>query len=96
MDSLREEDRSINHHGTTLSTGEGSNAIQVRPAESDLVARREDVEVDARKRLYEQIEKANRNKNKLARCKKVGHVYIPAVVLVFAFVYWGYGLSQMA
>ena len=58
MDSLREEDRSINHHGTTLSTGEGSNAIQVRPAESDLVARREDVEVDARKRLYEQM-KAN-------------------------------------
>ena len=56
MDSLREEDRSINHHGTTMSTGEGSNSIRVRPAGSDLVSRREDVEVDARKRLYEQIE----------------------------------------
>ena len=96
MDSLREEDRGINHHGTILSTGEGSNAIQVRPADSDLIARREDVEVDARKKLYEQIEKVNKNKNKLARCKNIGHVYLQAVVVVFSSVYWGYGLSQMA
>ena len=96
MDTLREEDRSINHHGKTMSTGGSTNAIQVRPLNTELVDRREDVELEARKRLYKQIAESNQNKAKLATCKRVGHVYIPAVVMVFAAVYWGYGLAQMA
>ena len=95
MDSLKEEDREINHHGSKMSTGGSTTAIQVRPADSALVARREDVDVQARKKLYEQLLQSNTNKAKLATCRKVGRVYIPVVVGLFASVYWGYGLSQM-
>ena len=95
MDSLKEEDREINHHGSKMSTGGSTTAIQVRPAENALVARREDVEVQVRKKLYEQLLQSSRNRAKLATCRRVGRVYIPVVVGLFDSVYWGYGLSQM-
>ena len=96
MDQLKEDDREINHHGTKISVGEASNNEHVRPAHSALVSRREDVEVEAKRQLYEQINQSNKNKKALAECKRIGRVYIPAVALTFSGVYWGYGLSQMS
>ena len=96
MDQLKEDDREINHHGTKISVGEASTTELVRPAHSALVSRREDVEVEAKRKLYEQIKQSNKNKKALATCKRIGRVYIPAVALTFSGVYWGYGLSQMS
>ena len=96
MDSLKEEDREINRHGSKLNTRDSKNAIHVKPAVNTLIARREDVEVQARKELYERILQTNKSKARLATLKKVGRVYIHAVVGGFSTVYWGYGLSHMA
>ena len=56
----------------------------------------EDVEVEAKRQLYEQINQSNKNKKALTACKRIGRVYIPAVALTFSGVYLGYGLSQMS
>ena len=88
MDSLREDDRTTNQQESAVQIGQAVSAVQVLPAHSGM-------EGEAKERLSSHREKANRNKTKLARCKTLGQVYIPAIALVFAFVYWGYGLSQI-
>ena len=96
MDLLKEDDREINHHGSKVAVGDATNNIHVRPADSALVSRREDVEVQAKKKLYEQIKQSNKNKSRLATCKRIGRFYIPLLVVTFSVTYWGYGLSQMS
>ena len=103
MDTLRDEEREINHHGNKLNVGDDNkdgsemtpvgSIVKVSPA--DLKHRREDLEVEARKKFYEQIGKGQRNKDKLRRCKRIGRVHIPTFIIIFVMVYWVYGLSNM-
>ena len=103
MDTLRGEDREINHHGVPRNIGEEKGDItEVTPVEkvnkvasADLRHRREDLEVAARKQFYENISKQNKNKERLVKCKKIGRVYIPTFIISFVIIYWVFGLSQM-
>ena len=85
MDSLREDNWTTNQQESAVRVGRAVSALKVLPAHSGM-----------EERLSGHIENADRNKTKLARCKKVGQVQIPAIAVFFAFVYWGYGLSQIA
>ena len=103
MDTLRGEEREINHHGKKLNVGdENKDESEMTPVESivrvspaDLKHRREDLEVEARKKFYEQIGRDQRNKDKLARCKRIGRVHIPIFIIAFVTVYWVFGLISM-
>ena len=102
-DTLREDVKEVNHHGKMRKV-EGDddgdddmapveNIIKVSPA--DLKHRREDKEVEARKQYYQQIARAQKNKEKLRRCKKFGRRDIPTFIIIFVTVYWVFGLSNM-
>ena len=103
MDTLRGDDREINHHGVMRSVGEeDEKTTEVTPVEKinkvsamDLRHRREDLEVAARKEFYKKLREGEKNKEKLIKCKKIGRVYIPTVITIFVVIYWGFGLSQM-
>ena len=103
MDTLRTDDREINHHGVPIVVGDDNDGITlVTPVEevikvpsANLRHRREDLEVKARKQFYENISKESTNKEKLAMCKRIGRVYIPVIILLFVTIYWVFGLSQM-
>ena len=104
MDTLREEDREINHHGKPRDVGDKDkdeaeltpveNVVKVSPA--NLRHRNEAKEVDARRNFYNQIKQAQRNKDKLKRCKRIGRVDIPIVIFVFVLSYWVYGITSMS
>ena len=103
MDTLRDDDREINHHGKPRNVGEENkdasemapveNIVKVSPA--DLKHRREDLELEARKKFYKQIGLVQKNKDKLRRCKRIGRVEIPTFIIIFVTVYWMFGLSNM-
>ena len=103
MDTLRGDDREINHHGVPRNVGEEEGPItEVTPVEkvnkvasADLRHRREDLEVAARKQYYENISHHNQNKKRLAKCKKIGRTFIPIIISSFVLIYWVFGLSQM-
>ena len=102
-DTLREDPKEINHHGKPRDVEEETrddskmatieNVIKVSPA--DLKHRREDKEVEARRQYYKEIAKIKKNKEKLLRCKGIGHVYIPIFITFLVTIYWVYGLSNM-
>ena len=102
-DTLREDVKEVNHHGKPRKVdGDDEkdddlapvgNIVTVAPA--DLKHRREDKEVAARKQFYEEIARAQLNKEKIRRCKQFGRRDIPAVVTVFVITYWAFGLSKM-
>ena len=103
MDTLREDDREINHHGKPRNVGEENedsgmppveNTVKVAPA--DLRHRREDREVEVRKNFYKQIKQAQKNKDRLNRCKRIGRIDIPTVIFIFVLLYWVYGLRSMS
>ena len=104
MDTLREDDREINHHGKPRDVGEDNkedsamtpveNTVKVAPA--DLRHRREDREVEARKNFYKQIKQAKKNKDRLIRCKRIGRIEIPTIIFIFVLLYWFYGLRNMS
>ena len=100
MDTLRSEDREINHHGVKREVGEDKSAKEGLPSveivsPSDLRHRREDKEVEARKKYYDGIKNSLKKKERLAKCKKIGRVYIPIFIITFVCIFWGYGLSQI-
>ena len=108
IDYLRnDDDREINHHGTTIkaeSTSEtnetGPNITQVLPAPSsslDLVSRDEKVQVTALKNHYamlQQEKEAKRNLKRLNICLKFAHVYNPIAAISFVSIYWFFGLKE--
>ena len=98
MDTLRgDEDREINHHGTARKVGEEmNNSDTVLPfSENDLRHREEKKELEARKAFYDHMKQKERNEEQLKFCKKIGKQFIPTICLIFASVYWLYGLSQL-
>ena len=103
MDTLRGEDREVNHHGVMRDVGGNKKDVaEVTPVETinkvspgDLRHRREDLEVEARKQYYQNIKKSSNNKQKLAKYKRIGRVHIPGVISAFVIVFWVYGLSNM-
>ena len=97
MDVLRgEEDREVNHHGTTRTVGGGTGGNVVLPfSGSELRHRDEQKELKARKEYYKQIKQKEKNKSTLNFCKKIGKQIIPTVCILFAVFYWSYGLSQL-
>ena len=103
MDTLREEDREINHHGVRRDVGGDKNGVsEVTPVETihkispgDLRHRREDVEVKARKEYYKMIKNSTNKKEMLAKCKRIGRFHIPVVIITFVTTFWIYGLSNM-
>ena len=98
MDTLRdEEDREINHHGTTRKVGDeadGSDPV-FNLSGNDLRHRDEKKELEARKQFYKQMDRKKKNKKQLKFCKKIGKQIIPVVCILFSTVYWTYGLSQL-
>ena len=104
MDYLREdEDREINHHGTTIKpnqTEEEGGITLVLPAESsnsnmDLISRNEKTQVSALKKHYLMMEKKRKkNKKRLDFCHKIAHVYNPLAAITFVLVYWAVGLKE--
>ena len=96
MDTLRGEGREINHHGKKIDVSEVTPVETInKVSPGDLRHRREDLEVAARKQFYENIKETSTNKQKLAKCKRIGRVHIPGVISTFVIVFWVYGLSNM-
>ena len=105
MDTLKDdEEREINHHGKPMAVGEESNDDPYLPPVENIVKvsgaelrhRREDRQVAAQKDFYNQIRQAQRNKDRLRRCKRIGKVEIPTIIIIFVLIYWVYGLRNMA
>ena len=106
IDYLRnDEDREINHHGTTIKpnkTEDDPSITQVQPADSsnikmDLISRNEETQVNALKAHYAKLEKDNqtrKNEKKLKLCLRFAHVYNPIAALSFVSVYWILGLKE--
>ena len=111
MDLLRNDDeREINHHGAVVTPGkpEDSNVILTRvspepvPVEtttraSDLVSRKEDVQVAALKDHYHTLKRNRTEENKqkkLRICMKFARMYNPACAVIFVCIYWFVGLRQ--
>ena len=108
IDYLRnDEDREINHHGTTVKPNQDNienepSITQVLPAESskvnlDLISRNEKTQVSALKEHYDKIEKEKqfrKNEQRLQTCLKFAHVYNPLAALTFVAVYWFLGMRQ--
>ena len=103
-DTLREEVKEVNHHGKPRKVeadDDGDSGMApvedvVKVSPLDLRHRREDKEVEARRQYYQQIEKAQKNKDKLRRCKKFGRRDIPTFIITFVIIYWVFGLSNMS
>ena len=103
MDTLRGDDRQINHHGVMRDVGGDEKGVtEVTPVEpvnnispGDLRHRREDLEVKARKQYYEILKKSSNNKKMLARCKRIRIFHIPGVINTLVIICWTYGLSNM-
>ena len=104
MDYLREdEDREINHHGTTITPNQTEDDVSIThvlPAQSsnfdtNLISRNEKTQVTALKKHYLMLEKQKKkNKRRLELCQKVAHVYNPIAALIFVSVYWILGLKE--
>merc|ERR1719474_1152174 len=106
MENLNDdEDRTINHHGVAMDVGEKSSntsVIRVAPspenhiARSDLISKKEDIQVNALKELYDSYENntSSKNKKKQRFIKKVSMTYIPLVVIIFVISYWIIGLRN--
>ena len=102
MDLLRdEEDRNINHHGTTIKPGGDDNessVIKVNPVPTtksmDLVSRDEEIQVNALKRHYAALNQTKKNQRKLETCRRFALIYIPILAIFFVCVYWTVGLRQ--
>ena len=93
MDCNRSENREINHHGKSVSV-DGSETVVVPFSDtrnSGLIARKENVQVDALKKMYKE---ANVNKNNIKRGEFLGKKLIPTLIIIFSIVYWTYGLSN--
>ena len=100
-DTLREEVKEVNHHGKPRKVeadDDGMAPVEdvVKVSPADLKHRREDKEVAARREYYQQIAKAQKNKDKLRRCKKFGRRDIPTFIITFVTIYWVFGLSNMS
>ena len=108
IDHLRnDEDREINHHGTTVKPNQDNmenepSITHVLPAvipnaNPDLVSRNEKIQVSALKEHYQKMEKDNqfrRNERNLKICLKFAHVYNPLAALTFVALYWFLGLKE--
>ena len=105
IDYLRnDEDREINHHGTTIKPqqeeDENPSITHVLPAsstyvKSDLISRNEKTQVSALKTHYFALEKKKKtNERRLKVCLKFAHVYNPIAALTFVSVYWILGLKK--
>ena len=110
MDYLRNDDeREINHHGTTIKPNneednkdDEQGITKVLPINNtemnlNLISRNEEIQVNALKTHYANLEKEKRSKRNLRRlalCMKFAHVYNPVAALSFVSIYWILGLRQ--
>ena len=73
------------------------DVVHVAPAQdsrkSDLISRHEDVQVNALKKHYQEAEV---RENSIKFGELVGRKVIPALVILFMILYWGYGLIYVA
>ena len=69
---------------------------QVQPTNAALISVYENEELRAQKEFYEKIrqEMGMKRARKLAFLQKLSIVYIPALALLFAILYWVIGLKQ--
>ena len=98
------EDRAVNHHGSTVSVGDtNKDVVEVMqterlPGHSELMARDEREEVNARKEYYDKIteetKKSIERKTKLQICKFIGQKLVPVVIFMFTIAYWYYGITS--
>ena len=106
IDYLRDDsDREINHHGMPVEIGENKdNITMVQPVNKfaeggerrlELISRREDVQINALRQMYEERQNNNSEKNarKLRRAKKFVNVVVPTLVISFVCLYWIVGMQ---
>ena len=69
---------------------------QVQPSNAALISVYENEELRAQKEFYEKIrqEMGMKRARKLAFLQKLSIVYIPALAMLFAILYWVIGLKQ--
>ena len=93
MDSQRMEKRDVNHHGTVREVSAGAKKIspQTSGRQSDLVSRRENVQVEALRKFYQEEVTSKKN---LEFGEILGKKVIPFTMIVFSFIYWIYGLRN--
>ena len=102
IDWLREEDNIVvNHHGGTMTMNKKkSDTTKVEPiltpvdvaAKGDLISRNELVEIDARRRFYQNLKISNVDvMNFFERALKVG---LPAIFLTFSTCYFSIGFTN--
>ena len=84
MDLHRKEDRDINHHGRSVRVGSVGSVKRI-----DLIARRENIQVNALRKLYEE---AQYEMNYLKVGEFLGKIAIPISIILFSASYWIYGL----
>ena len=107
MDYLRlDEEREINHHGTSIKAEPENTMTDETPVNSfeqnkvnplDLISRNEETQVNALKEHYDRMKKeklTRKNLRKLAFCRKITIYYNPIAVTVFVSFYWIIGLRQ--
>ena len=93
MDYNRSENREINHHGKSVAVeGDITPVVPLQETRnSGLIARRENVQVDALKKMYRE---ANVKEKNIQRGEFLGKKMIPMLIISFSIVYWTYGLTS--
>ena len=92
MDTLRvDEKRQVNSHGQPRSAKTNKSLVEVQPHNQNLVHRNEQVQVDALKEYYREVQ---RNEKYLTLGKFIGKKLIPSIILRFVTIYWYIGIQH--
>ena len=80
------EKRDVNHHGTVREVSAGAKQItpQTSGRQSDLVSRRENVQVEALRKFYQEEVTSKKN---LEFGEFLGKLAIPLTMIVFTLIY---------
>ncbi|XP_023330915.1 glutamate-gated chloride channel alpha [Eurytemora carolleeae] len=89
MDSKRKE-QEVNHHGSRRRVKPKSPIMTSRMYERSLMARNEEVEVNARKRFYASLYD---DEFHIRLGEITAKICLPVFIFIFSLVYWTYGLS---
>ena len=102
IDNLRnDEDRKINHHGTTIKPNQSDidptiTLVQSADSKLDVISRNEETQVSALKQHYARMKERETEKTekRLKFCLMFANVYNPIAAISFVSVYWILGLKE--
>ena len=96
MDFLKTDDeREVNHHGTTRQVGETHQSTVTHVNTLDLIDINEKKQQKALKAYYEALrEEKNRKEQKVKKLKRFTLVVNPMICIAFVIIYWIVGLNH--